>query len=586
MFSIPQLIEQLIQLPIKSSLEKAQFHYAYEDIEEQDFRYIFMNGLDEAIKKKDKLEELEFVSKIGFLEYKQGEFDTAQFWFAHGFALSNQIKNNYFLSYFYSKIADIYAKRGNFKHALDYYYKILEFNDPENESLAYNGLAPLYERKEAFEKATRYIDKSYQINLKKKNYEELAFNLINSGNIRCSMEHPEEALSFYSNALKICYIFPFPYIEAMAVKRSANALHMLGFSLEGIKLLEYSNLICAKFGFKYLFVDNLKIIGTINFSTKSYTEALIAIDRGTKIAKANDYDLLLLYSLELKTKILKATEKIKEANALQEEVNDLHNLIKIKEQERNLASWLLEKERELVSLRRKSQAIVGLTDDLKQFRKIVSHDITEPLRNIKSFTNLLERRYKQKNQVNKENQEYFDFIYSGVDRMKLLLSDFFDYLNLGIDDQINPEDCDMKEVVDEALERLAPLIKARKAKITVFNKKVELFGRKKYFIELFYQLVKNGINFNDSKPPEIDIKVVPKKESYEFTITDNGQGIDEIYIEKLFLIFSQLERDNEDKTSGMGLAVSKKIVHMHAGSIWIDSEIDKGTKVHFLLPEN
>lgn len=223
-------------------------------------------------------------------------------------------------------------------------------------------------------------------------------------------------------------------------------------------------------------------------------------------------------------------------------------------------------------------------EDLQKFAFIVSHDLKAPLRTIGSFTGLLRRRYS--NVIDKNGQEYMEFITGGVKRMNQLLNDLLTYSQI----ENKPQESDWtetKEVVNNALSNLHYQIRNENAAIRINeNALPRVKGNSAHLTQLFQNIIANGIKFRNGKSPLISIDCVPEGENYTFKIKDNGIGIEEQYKEKIFRMFSRLHKMEEYEGTGIGLATCKKIVERHGGEIWVESKLGQGSTFCFSLPRN
>lgn len=223
-------------------------------------------------------------------------------------------------------------------------------------------------------------------------------------------------------------------------------------------------------------------------------------------------------------------------------------------------------------------------EDLKKFAFIVSHDLKAPLRTIGSFTGLLRRRYF--NAIDKNGQEYMDFITGGVKRMDQLLNDLLTYSQIENNEQAS-DWTETKEVINNALSNLYFQIRNENAAIQINEKALpRVKGNSAHLTQLFQNIIANGIKFRNGKNPRISIDCVPEEHRYTFKIEDNGIGIEEQYREKIFRMFSRLHKMEEYEGTGIGLATCKKIVEKHGGKIWVESKLGQGSTFFFSLPRN
>lgn len=220
--------------------------------------------------------------------------------------------------------------------------------------------------------------------------------------------------------------------------------------------------------------------------------------------------------------------------------------------------------------------------ELEQFVYIASHDLQEPLRTIAGFVDLLQRQYNS--QLDENAEKYFNYISSASARMRVLIQDLLVYSRIGVKKEFVTIDCNV--LLGEVLADLGSAIEKSGAVINAGQMPV-IKGYPTEMKQLFQNLLINAIKFR--KPgviPEINVLVKDENDHFQFSISDNGIGIEEQHKEKVFLIFQRLHTNKTYEGSGIGLAHTKKIVELHGGKIWIESEIGKGTTFHFTLLKN
>ena len=221
--------------------------------------------------------------------------------------------------------------------------------------------------------------------------------------------------------------------------------------------------------------------------------------------------------------------------------------------------------------------------ELQQFAYIASHDLQEPLRTISSFTQLLARRYK--GQIDKDADEFIDFIVDGTNRMQAMIKDLLQYSRVQTrGEEFKPTD--VQNALDKALFNLKITIDENNAEIT-HDKLPVVIADEKQLIQLFQNLIGNAIKFRkpDEKPK---IHILSKKDEenneYILGVSDNGIGMDQQYAGRIFELFQRLHTRDEYKGTGIGLAVAKKIVERHGGKIWVESEQGIGSTFYFTIP--
>lgn len=220
--------------------------------------------------------------------------------------------------------------------------------------------------------------------------------------------------------------------------------------------------------------------------------------------------------------------------------------------------------------------------ELEQFTYITSHDLQEPLLTLMSFSELLLEEYTEG--LNDEAKLYIEFINKSAIRMRALVSGLMEYARIGKRDNVKEIDCN--QVLNDVLTDLSVIINKTKAEIEVENLPI-IRGYETYIRLLFQNLISNAIKFNkENTKPEIKIKCSETINEWKFSVKDNGIGIEEKYIDQVFIIFKRLNNDSLYKGYGIGLAHCKKIVDIHNGEIHVKSTINKGSTFSFTISKN
>jgi len=218
--------------------------------------------------------------------------------------------------------------------------------------------------------------------------------------------------------------------------------------------------------------------------------------------------------------------------------------------------------------------------ELEQFAYVASHDLQEPLRMVAAYTQLLQRRYKEK--LDKEANEFISYAVDGAMRMQKLIQDLLTYSRVGT--RTEPfEAIDTGKALDTAIANLHVAITESGATIT-HDPMPRVCGDLVQLIQLFQNLLSNAIKFHGTELPRIHVGVQARDLNWVFSVHDNGIGIDPQYFRRIFVIFQRLHAQHEYPGTGIGLAVCKKIVERHHGRIWVESEPGQGTTFYFALP--
>jgi signal transduction histidine kinase/ligand-binding sensor domain-containing protein len=323
-------------------------------------------------------------------------------------------------------------------------------------------------------------------------------------------------------------------------------------------------------GLKLPIIRKAAIIETNLFKILCLLAALLLVFISFKLYTHN----VRRRNLEMETLVKERTEELAEKN---NQVEELLSKIKIRN---------IELER-IVDLRTKNlrEANIDLkrsNGDLEQFAHVASHDLQEPLRTIGTFTSLLNRKYKDSQDAS--TKEYIEFIVSGVQRMSNLIQSILTYSKVG--KELNVELVDTKKLVQAKLTGLSKRIEDNNAKITVGDlPQVRCDGAQIGMV--FYNLINNGLKFNKQDVAIIEVNYLPDDSEYfKFAVKDNGIGIEKEYQEKIFELFNRLHLKSEYEGTGIGLTLCERIIAKHGGTIWLESEKDKGTTFYFTIKKN
>jgi len=218
--------------------------------------------------------------------------------------------------------------------------------------------------------------------------------------------------------------------------------------------------------------------------------------------------------------------------------------------------------------------------ELKQFAFVASHDLQEPLRMISSFLSKLDQNYSD--QLDDKAKKYIHFAVDGANRMRTLIIDLLEYSQVG-DSVRSLEEIDVNDILKDVLQMNRNLITAKSAVITYENMP-SVQGYRTPLTQLFGNVIQNALKYSkDGVPPHIEITAKELKSKIEFSIADNGIGIDSDYYEKIFIIFQRLHSAADYGGTGIGLAIVKKVVDMHGGTIRVESSPGVGATFIFTL---
>jgi|GEM_PF-2742718 len=222
-----------------------------------------------------------------------------------------------------------------------------------------------------------------------------------------------------------------------------------------------------------------------------------------------------------------------------------------------------------------------LNDDLQQFVYVSSHDLKEPLRTIVNCVQLLEKKCKP--DLGKDADRLIDFLVESSTRMISLIDDLLAYSRVGT--RAKPlQPVDSETVLKSTITRLRTTVEENKALIT-HDPLPTVSADPTQLGLLFQNLILNGIKFHRDVVPSIHVSSRKQGDNWLFSVQDNGIGIEPEYFERIFVLFQRLHQRSEYPGTGIGLAIAKKIVTRHGGSIWAESEPGVGSTFYFTIPD-
>lgn len=220
--------------------------------------------------------------------------------------------------------------------------------------------------------------------------------------------------------------------------------------------------------------------------------------------------------------------------------------------------------------------------ELEQFAYVASHDLQEPLRTVTSFLALLEKKYN--NLIDDKGKQYIAYTIDGARRMRRIINDLLEFSRVGrAEDKL--ESVNLNEIMKEITSLYQQQITEEKAHV-VYDELPVLYTFKAPLRQVFQNLVANALKYKrPGTIPLINITCANTENYWQFSVTDNGIGINNENIDEIFIIFKRLHDNNTYKGTGIGLAITKKILENIGGKIWVESEEGKGSTFIFTLPQ-
>lgn len=270
---------------------------------------------------------------------------------------------------------------------------------------------------------------------------------------------------------------------------------------------------------------------------------------------------------------------------LRREANKVAMIKAMEENERilNEHNTILERrvEEGKAALKEYAQKLEKSNRELTDFAHVASHDLKAPIRGILSFSQLFERRNKDK--FDDTDREFFNYIKTNAAYSSRLIEDLLNYSK--IDKNLDePETIDLNKSLNLMKMNLLSVSTDKNIQFEIQNMPI-LRGHRTLVTQLFQNLINNGLKYNKNEQPMVTIGCeMNKRGVQQFFIKDNGIGIAAEHQERIFSMFHRLHNQTEYEGTGIGLAFCKRIVQIYGGTIWVESEEGKGSTFHFSLP--
>jgi PAS domain S-box-containing protein len=224
------------------------------------------------------------------------------------------------------------------------------------------------------------------------------------------------------------------------------------------------------------------------------------------------------------------------------------------------------------------QKVAAINEELTHFAYVVSHDLKAPLRGVQLITEWLCADYADK--LGDDAKEQLGLLQSRVARMRNLIDGILQYSRVGrVQEEM--EDVDLNRLIPALIDGIAP---PEHIHITVESGLPAIECEKTRIAQVFQNLLSNAVKFSDKPVGEIRVGCVEDGPFWQFSVSDNGPGIEEKYFDRIFQLFQTLTSRDEFESTGVGLALVKKIVESYGGRVWVQSEVGRGSTFLFTFP--
>jgi two-component system, sensor histidine kinase and response regulator len=236
--------------------------------------------------------------------------------------------------------------------------------------------------------------------------------------------------------------------------------------------------------------------------------------------------------------------------------------------------------RALIRARSAEDALRRSNDELQHFALTIAHELNEPLRTINSYVQLLANRHGEG--LGADALEYIRFTQDAAVRMRRFIDELLSYSQIARGGGDRHDLVSMDHVLATALHNLVEAVGASGAEVTS-EPLPPVIGSEGKLVHVLQNLIGNAIKYRRDEPPRVHVAAAVSEECAVFSVRDNGQGIEPQYLEEIFGMFKRLH-GREYSGSGIGLALSKRVVEQHGGRMWAESEVGAGSVFFFTLP--
>lgn len=606
---------------------------------------IARSGLDFARSKENFGLAAGFANEMGRSFSVLANYDSAlsYFFIAEGFV--QLVSNPPLQTNILVNIGGAYNYLNEYKQALRYYNRVLTLEDSSKNHQVYLNVANIYQDQGNYLQARENLMKSLQISERKGNKSAMAATMSAIGENYKTVREYEEAKGWFEKALALYDEIGSKFGEVVVLNNLGELEVIDGRFDDAKRSFETAVYLNESLGNPEFNATLLTNLGVVNRERGNFAEALRLMQKAREIAKENGYpnrlenclnemhktyamqgsyaqayryqgeyqalkDSLDLIRFDRQNQELQARFETKQREKEQQEIEEANLKLRLERQRLWLGLvaislvvvallvalvlnryWVVRRlnlrlEERTYQIENQNQAITASNDrllrsnkELKEFAYIVSHDLKEPLRMIGSYVTLIERRYVEL--IDEEGKEFFEYATRGVKQMKQLLDDLLKYMVVETNDY-ELEDVPLEEVLSSVKANLLNRIKETDADLIIGDLPV-VHGNRSLLILLFQNLISNALKFRSDKKPELRITAIRKGKQYLFAISDNGIGISKQYQDRIFSIFSRVYGKHQYEGTGIGLSICQKIVGLHGGKIWVESEEGKGSTFYFTL---
>lgn len=504
-------------------------------------------------------------------------------------------------------IGGILQKQGKYFEALEYIKLSLRFGgDPIAQGVASHNIGLVYNKLEKYDTAFVYFERAYVLNKDGGDFQGVSAALVEQGKYYDRKGQFEYAKQLYFEALELINEKNIgmlrPYLFAAMASHhqlKGNPAMAINYAEQAVAQskeqqmyddLEDAYLVLEK---SYADVKNFEKAYETRGAYMAFKDSVSNSDLLTKVeALRTEYEV---GQTEAENKLLKAKATANEKTIQSRNITAVALLLGMllmgswafvvfrtnqqkQKYNRQLEATVTERTAELqIANQNLKQAIY----ELRTFNYIASHDIKEPIRNVGNYAGLIFK--KLPNDLQQSLSSYFDTIKRSTSQLYTLVEDFAKYTTLSRDEDVEKNPTDLNALVYNLENAMETTIKKYNGKV-INNGLPTIASNSSLLYTTLKNLIENGLKYNESTTPTVELSYNETATHHEIIISDNGIGISAAYQDKIFEMFKRLHNRGEYEGTGIGLAIVKLAMDKLGGQVRVESEIGKGARFVLSLP--
>ncbi|PQJ74535.1 sensor histidine kinase [Polaribacter gangjinensis] len=321
-------------------------------------------------------------------------------------------------------------------------------------------------------------------------------------------------------------------------------------------------------------------LDAVNKSYHTFDDQFVMLQRATKISseELSQANILLKKQYDAQNKIIEKLQNVVETLKTYN-IKGVKNIDDLELNSHNLVDFINHQAKKIIEFNTQRDKLLQNVEqqnrELNYYAHMVSHDLKSPLQSINTLTSWIKEDYKDA--LEQDGLEKLDLIQENVDKLYYIVHGISEF------SKVSKIENKFKSIaLESVLSDVAKKIETSKKYEFNLPANLPVIQGDFYTLErLFFNIIDNGIKFNDKEIAMITLNFSEDETFWKFSISDNGKGIESKYFDKIFIAFKKLQ--NDDKSSGIGLSIVKKIIELYKGTIWLESTMNVGTTFHFTL---